>query len=770
MDNTPKPVARPTPPPDPRAAPDPAVELLIIDDDSATRMLLRRALQRQGYGVREAADGEQGLSVFQQHRPALVLLDVMMPVLDGFATCARMRELDPEGCTPIIMLTAADDFGAIDHAFTAGATDFIVKPINWSLLSQRLRYALRGAALNRELRQSQLRQNSARRLAKLLFWEWHLSDDSLHWNDDLRLLTGLTEAPLQLDSVNQFLASIHPEDRERAVGMLKRVREQQARVDIELRLQPPGRTLLVRMVGERGREIEDDQRVFGALQDLTDRRRTEALVDYLSLHDSLTELANRRLFMSRVQDALHAQRPKGGAIVGVVWIDLVGFHRHNDALGNAAGDMLLRLFAGRLSQLVPESGAAARVGGDEFAALLHAPSRQEVINSAEVMLGSLSAAYGIDEREALLRCSAGLALAPEHGRDAQSLLARAQEAQRLARTQKLRLALPSRDNTSRQGINQTLDFERDLHLAIEREEFFLVYQPQMDLHNGRIVGCEALLRWQHPEQGLIPPLKFIPLLEDLGLIDRMGDWVLRQALRQSAAWQAAGQPLRVGINLSPRQFLDPNLCDRLGGMLSDSGASPELAELEITESLTMQNPRQAIGMMQRFHALGVKLALDDFGIGYSSLEYLLRFPIDTIKIDRAFVTNITRAIEDRAIVRAVTALGQTLNHKIIAEGIETQRQCDFLEALGADEIQGYLIGKPMSPEDLTSLLKNFRRPGIEEDSSTSAAPSAAPSAEIITDLDLDAELGLSPASSPQAAGVPTDASATTLFSPHAPSS
>jgi diguanylate cyclase (GGDEF)-like protein len=695
--------------------PDQGAELLIIDDDRSTRMLLRGALARQGYRIREAADGQQGLVAFCEQRPALVLLDVIMPGLDGFETCARMRERDPDASTPIVMLTAAEDIDAIDRAFTAGATDFIVKPINWTLLTQRLRYALRGAEMNRALRQSQLRQRSARRLARLLFWEWHLHDDRLHWNDDLQILTGLNEAPLRLGSVAEFLALLHQDDRDRATRMLRLVREENAKVDIELRLRPPGRTLLVRMVGERGSQPEDRERVFGALQDLTDRRRTEELVDYLSLHDSLTELANRRLFLHQAQDALAGKGRRSSDLIGVLWIDLVRFHRHTDALGNAAGDMLLRLFAGRLGQLAPEQGAAARVGGDEFAVLLCAPDVQSATNSAEVLLARLTAPYEIDDREVMLRCSAGLALAPEHGRAAQELLTRAHEAQRTARSQKQRLALPSREPRDANGIDQALALERDLHLAVEHGEFFLVYQPQLSLAKGEIVGCEALLRWRHPEQGLIPPLKFIPLLEDLGLIDRIGDWVLSEALHQCARWQAVGVPLRVGINLSPRQFLDPHLCDRLAAQLAASAAPPQLVELEITESLTMQNPRQAIAMMRQFTKLGVKLALDDFGIGYSSFEYLLRFPINTIKIDRAFVTHITRAPQDRAIVRAVTALGQTLKLKIIAEGIENRRQCDFLEALGVDEIQGYLIGKPMDPDALLKLIQGFHRPGVDAD-------------------------------------------------------
>lgn len=688
--------------------------MLIIDDDHTTRSLLRGVLQRQDYLVEEAEDGAQGLEAFRAHHPALVLLDVMMPVMDGFAACAAMRDLDREGCVPIIMLTGAEDLDAIDRAFDAGATDFITKPINWTLLNQRVRYALRGAALNRELRQSQLRQNSARRLAKLLFWEWCLADDRLCWIDDPQQLIGLREQIPPLESIEQFLAVVHPDDRERASHMLDLIHEQQeARLDIEIRVKFPERTLLMRLVGERGRQPEDRNLVFGALQDLTDRRRTEALVDYLSLHDNLTELANRRLFLRQVQETLADLQTHTSEVVAVVWIDLIGFHRHNDALGNASGDLLLRLFAGRLRQLITDADAAARVGGDEFAALLRASDRQAALNRAEVLLGALSASFTLEEREVLLRCSAGLALAPEHGRDAQTLLTRAQEAQRAARTQKRQLALPSRQAADVLGVHQTLALERDLHLAIEREEFFLVYQPQMGLNGGQIVGCEALLRWRHPEQGLIPPLKFIPLLEDLGLIDHIGDWVLRSAMLQCAHWRAAGLTLRVGINLSPRQFLDAGLCQRLERFLEDTQVPAQAIELEITESLTMQNPRQAIEMMRRFRQLGLKLALDDFGIGYSSLEYLLRFPLDTLKIDRAFVTNITHAQEDRAIVRAITVLAQALKLDIIAEGIETQRQCDFLEALGVDEIQGYLIGRPMSADALATLASQFRRPGLE---------------------------------------------------------
>ncbi|MEY2685716.1 MAG: hypothetical protein RJA09_2861, partial [Pseudomonadota bacterium] len=252
-----------------------------------------------------------------------------------------------------------------------------------------------------------------------------------------------------------------------------------------------------------------------------------------------------------------------------------------------------------------------------------------------------------------------------------------------------------------------LDLERSLRKALDHNEFFLVYQPQLDLRSGRILGVESLLRWQHPVRGPVSPVQFIPVLEEMGLITAVGQWVLKQACWQAAQWSKQGLALRMGINLSPRQFLDPNLFDSVQGAVQAAGAHPELIELEITESLAMQDLDHSIRLLERFRAEGYKIAIDDFGIGHSSLEYLLRFPLDVIKIDRAFITNITATRADRAIVRAVTSIGQTLGLQVIAEGVETQRQSDFVEALGVSEIQGYLIGKPMPPDELFALAKSY---------------------------------------------------------------
>nr|WP_275285029.1 bifunctional diguanylate cyclase/phosphodiesterase [Thiospirillum jenense] len=470
------------------------------------------------------------------------------------------------------------------------------------------------------------------------------------------------------------------------------------------------------MVGERGKQVRDQDQVFGALQDLTDSRRAEALADYLALHDELTGLNNRRLFIRQIGDAIteiqHGDDDQHSMLF-VAFIDLMRFHRHNDALGQSTGDLLLRRFAGRLGKLVPNPGAVARVGGDEFGILLRCTAQDNALDRFNALLANLSQPFYLDgNTDAFLTYTVGIARYPDDGADADELLAMAQEAQRLARNQGRGLAFATSDQQSGSRSSEALALERDLHRALDNEEFFLVYQPQMDLRQGQIVGVEALLRWHHPERGLVSPIQFIPVLEDTGLITRVGDWVIAEACRQSAQWSAQGLILRVGINLSPRQFLEPTLFDRVMLLIAETGANPNEIELEITESLAMQEPATAIALLQRFRAADIQIAIDDFGIGHSSLEYLLKFPIDAIKIDRAFVINVTNALADRAIVRAVTAIGQTLGLNIIAEGVETLRQCDFLEALGVTEIQGYLIGKPMPPRDLIMLLQTFSRPGF----------------------------------------------------------
>lgn len=682
-------------------------KILVVDDDAPTRMLLTKLLGRQGYDLIEAANGEQAIALFDAERPDLVLLDVMMPIMDGYVACERIRAIDNDEGSPVVMLTAADDMDAIEAAFTAGATDFITKPINWPLLIQRVRYALRGGTLNRELRQNRLQQASARLIARLGFWEWRLEDGRLNWSEDLKLLLGVQ--PEAVTTVEHLINHVHRDDRNRVRRNFLIPPLAGERFELEVRFKAGADEKIVRIVGERGNEGSDHDRVFGAFQDVTDSRRAEALVDYLALHDDLTGLANRRLFIREVREALLASAGIDGQTLLIGWIDIARFHRHNEAMGEAVGDLLLTLVAKRLKAMAPEDTRIARVGGDEFAVMLRGHGEEDALHRLKMLLDCLDAVFAAGNHETFLSFSTGFASFPAHGSDAEKLLVMAQDAQRKARSQGRPLAVAMPDS-GRQS-STTLDIENALRRALENDEFHLLYQPQMDLRLGRIVGVEALLRWHHAERGPIPPVQFIPLLEETGLITVVGKWVLETASQQAAAWARAGTPLRVGVNLSPRQFVDPELFTQVYRAAKAAEVSSDLIELEITESLAMQDPDHSIDILERFRKQGFHIAIDDFGIGHSSLEYLLRFPLDAIKIDRAFVMNITANQADRAIVRAVTAIGQTLGLKIIAEGVETLRQCDFIEALGVTEIQGYLIGKPMMPDELEQHLGRFVRPG-----------------------------------------------------------
>ncbi|GAB0148921.1 EAL domain-containing protein [Marichromatium sp. PS1] len=678
--------------------------VLVVDDDAPTRGLICGALRRQGFAVEAAADGAQALECFARIQPDLVLLDVCMPGMDGLEVCRRIRALEVEIATPVIMVTGADEVETIEAALEAGATDFMVKPINWSLLSQRVRYALHAGALNLQVRRNRQHERVARGIARLTFWQWSLEDDALSWSDDAAVLLGVDAGALE--RVSSVLALVHPADRPRLERMMQVARVGKGSFEIEFRLCGDNGERLLRVVGEHSEH--DAERVLGVLQDVTEMRRTEDLVDYLSLHDELTGLANRRLFLRQIEQALRRAVVTGSVLL-VGWIDVVEFRRHNDALGEPAGDLLLGSLAQRLEQSGGPSELAARLGGDEFGVLLCGADLPRLQARFARLLHALGRPYPIDGRELVLTLSGGFCCHPGHGDDAKQLLALAEQAQRLARLRgTLSEEAPSAPRL-RQGLAEALELEQALHGALEREEFHLHYQPQLDLESGQIVAVEALLRWRHPRWGDLSPARFVPLLESLGLIRPVGAWVLEQACRQCVAWEGTG--LGVAVNLSARQFLDPGLFTLIERVLGDTGVDPGRIELEITERLAMQEPEAAVELLGRCRALGLKVAIDDFGIGYSSLEYLQHFPLDVLKIDRAFVATVTRGRRARAIVRAVTVMGQSLGLTVIAEGIETQRQCDFVEALGVDQVQGYLIGRPMAPPSLEALLRAFVPPG-----------------------------------------------------------
>jgi diguanylate cyclase (GGDEF)-like protein/PAS domain S-box-containing protein len=436
------------------------------------------------------------------------------------------------------------------------------------------------------------------------------------------------------------------------------------------------------------------------------RKLAEDQLRFIATHDPLTELANRSMFNERLRHALN-QSTRYNRGLAVMFIDIDRFKVVNDSLGHSAGDRLLQDCAKRLTECLRESDIVARLGGDEFVVMIeNFTGPRDAIAVAQKVLVGLNQPFFVDDQEFLMSASIGISTFPDDGADVETLVKNADIAMYRAKDQ-------GRNNYqfySAQMNKHTFErlaMESSLRRAVERNEFLLHYQPKLDLRTGAIAGVEALVRWKHPDWGMVSPAQFIPLAEETGLIVQIGEWVLKTACEQSRQWRDQGIPgVRVAVNLSARQFAQESLLQGVAKIIAESGLTPECLELEITESMVMQNAEHATETLQKLKAMGVSLAIDDFGTGYSSLAYLKRFPIDCVKIDRSFIKDIPVDADDMAITKGVIALGHSLRLKVVAEGVETKEQQEFLQANDCDEMQGFLFSKPLPAEEVTTLLKN----------------------------------------------------------------
>ncbi|MFC4769424.1 putative bifunctional diguanylate cyclase/phosphodiesterase [Effusibacillus consociatus] len=456
--------------------------------------------------------------------------------------------------------------------------------------------------------------------------------------------------------------------------------------------------------------------VYGIAKDITERKRAEELINHMAYHDALTELPNRRLFKDRLTMALaHAKRHNHR--LAVMFLDMDRFKNINDTLGHAVGDTLLRLVAKRLTGCVRKSDTVARMGGDEFTILLSEIGQaDDILKIARNILQELEQPFKLEGHEFRITASIGIALYPDDGDDSETLMKHADTAMYRAKESGKNNCQLYNSIMNEESLQQ-LVMENALRKALEREEFSIYYQPLVDTETGRISGFEALIRWEHPELGLLSPADFIPLAEATGLIGPISEWVLRKACTQNKAWQDAGfPPLQVSVNLSGCQ-LQEELVETVSGILAVTGLSPGYLQLEITEGNALQNINDCIERLNALKMLGVHIAIDDFGTGYSSLSYLKKFPIDTLKIDKSFVRDVTNDEYDAAIVSTIIGMARSLHLCVIAEGVETQAQLDFLRDQRCEAVQGYLFSRPLPVEECEKLLFKQMKRGRAFDSS-----------------------------------------------------
>ncbi len=675
--------------------------LLAIDDDPITRMMLEKVLVRAGYRVVTASGGTEGLLRCDETHPDLILLDVMMPDLDGFQTCQLLRKKSSAEHIPIIMLTGLEDAESIEQAFHAGATDFVTKPINWGLLSQRVKFALRAYEMEDGLRKAQSQLAYAQRLAQLGYWEWNPENDMVSGSQEMFALFGHEQTvPMSKTAFLRFLTQSSALVLEETLAKLE---NDLNTLSLVVHVDKEARYAVLNILGEVTR---NEQGILvglsGSVQDITRISEAEATISRLNLHDRLTDLPNRNFFMEMLTQALQkrANSKDPNAKLAVLTLDIDRFKLFNQSLGIHGGDTLLKALAVRLTQITREGDAVARLGSDEFVVLIDMHLDDKIEAIASRYHSNLVKSFNINDTEVFITTSLGIALAPLDSDQAEPLLAFANTAKTRAKS-----AGGNQYQFYTASMNQQaakrLKLEHDLRRAVELGQMRVYYQPKIASSNLALIGAEALVRWQHPEWGLVPPDAFIPVAEETGMILEIGQWVLNEACRQAAIWRTHIPDFHIGVNLSARQFLQDDLLTQVEYALTSNRLPAAALDLEITESLAMADAQRNIEILRQLKALGIHLSIDDFGTGYSSLSYLQAFPVNTIKIDRSFIMRIGTpegGKADEGIASAIIAMAHSLDMSLVAEGIENEAQAAFLTQQGCEVFQGFYFGRPV-PSD-----------------------------------------------------------------------
>jgi diguanylate cyclase len=685
---------------------------IIADDEELGRLLLAESAAGTGLEPLCFDNGLAALEAALSREVAIILLDVDMPGMDGYSVCRRLRAEPRLATVPIVMVTGHEDADAIGHAFEAGATDFISKPVNWALLPRRIEYILRNAAAARALAERVSQVHTLVEAIPDTLWVV-APDGNIRWSPNAAPTDDMSAAVLAPpERLPEALESIQQTARD---GLQRKLayREDDAsglHRSFELRF--------------NRREGGD---VVVLRQDTSERTAAAEHIERLAYFDPLTSLPNRQRCLETAE-RLFGEAAESQQSVAVVYLDLNSFKRVNDTFGHSVGDAVLRTVAGKLTRTLEgfQAGCAhlsvARFGGDEFVILLKdAGARALAIQIADACAVKLKEPIEYGGLEFFSGPSIGLAVYPDDGADVATVLKHADTAMYQAKTGDTGSVAVYRPAMSSR-LRDWLELEGRLRRAVQTDRLGLQYQPKFRLSDNRIVGVEALLRWCDADYGDISPVRFIEIAEDSGLIIDLGSWVVRAACRQLRNWLDRGIAVPVAVNVSAKELLYGDPARIVETEAAALGVPTSLIEIEITESLLVKDSATVRGALERLRQLGCRIALDDFGTGYSSLAYITRFPPDRIKIDKAFVNNVDRSASDGAVANAILSLGKSLDLIVTAEGIERTGQLEWLRARGCNEAQGFLLSRPLSAQDLENryLLTAVAQKSVDTRSGTAS--------------------------------------------------
>lgn len=694
----------------------PALTILVVDDDDIQRLMCREALEQSGFHVLEANDGGPAIEIFETNHIDIILLDVMMLELDGFETCRRIRALQKGQHTPVLMMTGLEDVESIDYAYRVGATDFVTKPINHAVLPHRIQYMHRATATAAALLDNEHRLETAQRMANLGHWEWR---------DDTKRLICSSETERLLDVENNcemalrdLLHRLNSIDKDRIITAFESEDFKEKSFEDTFQV----------ITGKTVCFLHQEAEFFSAghvrgmratIQDVTKLRTAEQKAHRSTYYDKVTGLPNRLLLNKELESALNSCK-RHNRNLALLAIDLDEFKRINDSLGHSTGDRILQRVGEVLKQSVRASDISvhrlendsmkdivvSRMGGDEFVVVL--TDIRSVEDSAIVarrIQQNLNQPINIDGKEIVLSCSIGVSAYPNDCDDSEALLKNAVAAMNHAKASG-RDRYQFYDSSMNARAFERLNMETNLRKAIEEDQFELYFQPKVSIQDNRVIGAEALIRWIHPDLGVISPVDFIPVAEETGLVLPIGEWIIKSAASTIKKWRSCNaSSLHLAINVSAAQFSNPDLARFIADTMVSYDIPASCLEVEITESLLLNNVDEVMKQLFELKEHGVEIWIDDFGTGYSSLSYLKQLPITGLKVDQSFVREMASNENDAAIVSAVIGLAKNLQLRVVAEGVEEEEQLAMLAAKQCDVAQGYLYSRPIPNVEFLAWLE-----------------------------------------------------------------